>query len=60
MYTWTRKIKTIDSRLGFSHILSNSAAQLQAFIKHMQARINGQVLQEQDSFILNSIRFFFL
>ena len=54
--TWTQNSKNIVNRLGFSHMLSNASAQIQVFIKHMQVQINDQVLQEQDSFILNSAK----
>ena len=53
---WTQNIKNIVNRLYFSHTLSNASEQIHIFIKHMQVRINDQVLQEQDSFILNSAK----
>ena len=37
-------------------MLSNTSEQIQVFIEHMQVRINDQVLQEQDSVILNSAK----
>ena len=49
--TWTQNIKNIVNRLAFSRTLSNASEQIQVFIKHMQVRINDQVLQEQVSFI---------
>ena len=54
--TWTQNLKNIVTRLGISHTWSNASEQIQVFIKHMQVRINDQVLQEQDSFILSSAK----
>ena len=49
-------MKNIVSRLGFSHVRTGPAAQIQVYIKHMQIRINDQELQEQDSLIHSSIK----
>ena len=54
--TWTQNNKNIVNRLGFSLTLSNASEQIQVFIKHMQVQNNDQVLQKQDSFILNSAK----